>query len=378
VLDTLPTLLTSHTTAPALGSLEPLDRPRSAARPGRRRLGLVDLLRTAAEQWDAIHDNARLLGAEFRAENLRRLRYMASIVVPLNVLHVLFFLQSETGVDDTVQRWRHGVVMAHLGMALVLTLLGLLAHGLLTRWRSRLAEQVVVVVALMAGLGFGGLLGVIDQWVTPSITPVLVSCLGVGLVFLVRPGLALVLFGAAGALIATGLGLTQHNAAVLLSNRVNTLTGVFMGAALAILLWHKSAANTLLRRQLQDTNLTLQRHPAGDAVLEQVARHLLTLLRRYDVLARFGGEEFMLLLPDTDLTAARAVAEKLRAAIEALPLCCETQPLRVTASLGVTASLAGEDSFQPLYQRADRALYRAKQAGRNQVRSADAEPGVDA
>jgi diguanylate cyclase (GGDEF)-like protein len=323
--------------------------------------------------------------------------------------------------------------MTHLGMALVFTLLGLLAHCLLTRWRSRLAEQVVVVVALMAGLGFGGLLGVIDQWVTPSITPVLVSCLGVGLVFLVRPGLALVLFGAAGALIATGLGLTQHNAAVLLSNRVNTLTGVFMGAALAILLWHKSAANTLLRRELQDTNLALQRHqaelqrlaildpltglinrrefdrlfrqelkrsmrsatttslvvidldhfkrindtyghPAGDAVLEQIARHVLTLLRRYDVLARFGGEEFMLLLPDTDLTAARAVAEKLRAAIEALPLCCETQLLRVTASLGVASSQAGEDGFQPLYHRADRALYGAKQAGRNRVGTAD--PGV--
>jgi len=98
-------------------------------------------------------------------------------------------------------------------------------------------------------------------------------------------------------------------------------------------------------------------HAAGDGVLKQVAEIAGRGLRAIDVFGRFGGEEFLLLLPDTDRAGARAVAERIRAAVAA-----ET---RVTVTIGV-AQHAG-DGAAAVLARADQALYRGKAAGRNTV-----------
>jgi diguanylate cyclase (GGDEF)-like protein len=112
-------------------------------------------------------------------------------------------------------------------------------------------------------------------------------------------------------------------------------------------------------------------HAAGDAALRLVANTLTQQVRAYDAVGRWGGEEFLILLPNTALAEARAAAERIREAIEAarLPL-VEGGGVRLTASLGV-AMLADHQSLHELTQQADAALYRAKQAGRNQVRLAD-------
>jgi diguanylate cyclase (GGDEF)-like protein len=105
-------------------------------------------------------------------------------------------------------------------------------------------------------------------------------------------------------------------------------------------------------------------HPAGDAVLVQAAQVIRRTVRVSDVVARFGGEEFAVILPDTDTNAALAVAEKVRAALEAAGW--SQHP--VTASVGaasVTPDTRG--TAHTLISRADRALYAAKGAGRNQV-----------
>jgi diguanylate cyclase (GGDEF)-like protein len=119
-------------------------------------------------------------------------------------------------------------------------------------------------------------------------------------------------------------------------------------------------------------------HPAGDASLVQVARLLARKIRRSgdmvtrggDVVARIGGEEFAILLTDTDTDGAARIAETLRGAVEELAIAFESAMLRVTVSCGV-ASLAPAASQTPelLVRRADRALYAAKAAGRNCVRS---------
>lgn len=105
-------------------------------------------------------------------------------------------------------------------------------------------------------------------------------------------------------------------------------------------------------------------HPAGDAVLVQTARLLRESVRHSDVVARFGGEEFAMLLPGADLQAAMQVAEKVRRAFQEA-----SWPHRgVTASIGVAASAPlAEDDPATLLARADRALYDAKQAGRNRA-----------
>ncbi|QOY71732.1 GGDEF domain-containing protein [Pseudomonas sp. OST1909] len=110
-------------------------------------------------------------------------------------------------------------------------------------------------------------------------------------------------------------------------------------------------------------------HLAGDKVLKIIANVLSKRLRPTDFIARFGGEEFVLLMPDSALADALAVAQGLRAAIEACPFHFKGEPVTITVSMGVAQFQPGERSDLAL-KRADEALYRAKAAGRNQVQVA--------
>jgi len=110
-------------------------------------------------------------------------------------------------------------------------------------------------------------------------------------------------------------------------------------------------------------------HLAGDKVLKIIANVLRKRLRPGDFIARFGGEEFVLLMPDSSLADALAVGGMLRAAIEACPFHFKGEPVTITVSMGVAQFQPGERSELAL-KRADEALYRAKAAGRNQVQAA--------
>jgi diguanylate cyclase len=107
-------------------------------------------------------------------------------------------------------------------------------------------------------------------------------------------------------------------------------------------------------------------HLAGDKVLKIIAGVLCKRLRGSDFIARFGGEEFVLLVPDTTLAVGAKLAETLRAAIEACPFHFKGERVTITVSMGMTAFKPGERSEWVL-KRADQALYRAKDAGRNRV-----------
>ena len=117
-------------------------------------------------------------------------------------------------------------------------------------------------------------------------------------------------------------------------------------------------------------------HPAGDAVLRGVAAVVAAQARDTDRAARYGGEEMALLLPETDPKGARAIAERLRAAIANSAHPTESGSLQVTVSLGVSSISAagsaegrgaGIETAEQLLEAADKALYRAKQGGRNRV-----------
>jgi len=110
-------------------------------------------------------------------------------------------------------------------------------------------------------------------------------------------------------------------------------------------------------------------HLAGDKVLKIIASVLRKRLRGTDFIARFGGEEFVLLMPSTVPAAGLKLLESLRASIEACPFHFKGEPVTITVSVGMSAFRPGEHSDQVL-KRADQALYRAKNAGRNRV-----EPG---
>ncbi|MES2817715.1 MAG: diguanylate cyclase [Pseudomonadota bacterium] len=112
-------------------------------------------------------------------------------------------------------------------------------------------------------------------------------------------------------------------------------------------------------------------HLAGDACLQHVARLLQAGLRGGDTLARFGGEEFVIILPDTDDQGARELAERLRADIAGEPCWYGEQAIPLSLSVGVAAGLSPLTREQLLH-RADLALYAAKAAGRNTVESYEA------
>lgn len=111
-------------------------------------------------------------------------------------------------------------------------------------------------------------------------------------------------------------------------------------------------------------------HLAGDKVLRLIAQQLQKRLRKTDFIGRFGGEEFVLLMPGTTLKQGALVLEELREGISQCPFHFKTQRVTITISLGYTEFRKG-DELDQVFDRADQAMYRAKGAGRNCIRQAD-------
>jgi diguanylate cyclase (GGDEF)-like protein len=113
-------------------------------------------------------------------------------------------------------------------------------------------------------------------------------------------------------------------------------------------------------------------HAIGDVVLQQIGVRVGNVLRGGDTLGRFGGEEFVLLLPEADSHAAYLIAERIRAAIASRPVALAEVPegISITVSIGVATYLVDGDTQEMLLQQADEAMYLSKRLGRNQVRTA--------
>jgi len=108
-------------------------------------------------------------------------------------------------------------------------------------------------------------------------------------------------------------------------------------------------------------------HLVGDAILREVSKSIKENIRQIDLVGRYGGEEFSVILTETDKEGARLAAERIRQAIENKHIRIYDEDLRVTISIGV--SIFPDDAYEArqLIEKADQALYQAKQAGRNRV-----------
>lgn len=114
-------------------------------------------------------------------------------------------------------------------------------------------------------------------------------------------------------------------------------------------------------------------HDAGDEILREFARRIRSTVRGADLACRYGGEEFVVVMPDTDAHSAASIAERLRGIIEAAPFALPSGgSLQITASLGIASFTAGVETPEQLLKNADRALYEAKNSGRNRVVAAAA------
>jgi diguanylate cyclase (GGDEF)-like protein len=167
--------------------------------------------------------------------------------------------------------------------------------------------------------------------------------------------------------------------------RVDPKTGLFNARHFALQLREELTRAARFQRPLSVimADLDLLReinnaygHLAGDAVLKGIADIFHEQLRDYDVPARFGGEEFAILLPETDREQALAIAERIRLAVAATPFAPETsgEPLHATLSLGVAGFPEDGSDVNELIHEADLAVYRAKLEGRNRALGASPEP----
>ena len=108
-------------------------------------------------------------------------------------------------------------------------------------------------------------------------------------------------------------------------------------------------------------------HPAGDTILKEVGKCILSSIREPDLGFRYGGEEFTVILPASDIQAGKVVAERMRALIEHYPFKVDQHVLHITVSIGVASWPASAESIKEIISEADKALYDAKHSGKNKV-----------
>ena len=386
---------------------------------------LISELQRRAARWRAGH--VQVAQAADRL-NLQRARSVAPAVAAINAVFVVWLGSELLGQQDSdlVTQWKLGLFLTHLFMGLSFGLCAWAAQHLRYASNTRMGGMLpllMVCLALVFVIGFV----TIDQWVTPNITPFLTGALACSVVMYLRPSTAAWVYALAYALLAYALGLSQNNPELLLSNRINGLAAAGMAWALSVLLWRKFTTITLQQAQLENANMELQArqkelqrltrldgltglynrntfveltrqelaraqrqgsattillldldffkrvndtwgHPAGDAVLKNVATVANSTVRNTDLVGRLGGEEFIILLPHTSLEAGRRLAEKLRAHMERTATVWEHQKITTTVSIGVASTTASDKhDFDYLYSQADKALYLAKEKGRNRV-----------
>jgi len=380
--------------------------------------------RRALQLWRKEH--AQVEG-EALAVNLRRGQVLCPLMSAINALGaaVLAF-QLANGATGMAAQWRWALLWAHLAMTVGMGIFGILAYRMRHAHRAQAGEWVVRGGVLLV-MAIAIAIVAIDQWVTPNITAYIIPCTLIGLAVYQRPAVAAAVYAASYLAFYVAIGITQVNPDQLLSNRLNGFVACVMGWALSVVLWRKFITITLQQGQLEKANAELQSkqrdlerltrldgltalynrntfvelterelvraqrqgsataillldldhfkrvndtwgHPAGDAVLKNVGAVVTQSVRSTDLVGRLGGEEFIILLPGTTVIAARKLAEKVRARLEASPTLFEQTTIRTTASIGLAGTTAAEKrDFDSLYNDADKALYMAKQRGRNQV-----------
>ena len=362
-------------------------------------------------------------------ETLRRFRIFAAATVLVNLVYVQeFWLFPKPATSMLQQDYVNRIGWAHCVMGCAMVLLGGLAHYLCRgNARARNGTIVLQMVICATYLAFGITISVIDQMVSTSITAFVLVCILVCVISLMRPGMALPMLLVALMVLNRMMEIAQPDPVALDRIHGDGRLVVLLGLMVSFVVWIQYVAAVLLRRDLTSANQALATkqaelqftsthdeltglinrrefvrlalvelaraarvpsptslvmvdvdffkkindrygHPAGDEVLQQVASNMVAGVRTIDVVARMGGEEFVILLPNTSQEGALAVAEKIRASLDSAPLQLRSASIRVTASFGVSVLPQGQSgTLEDMYAAADQALYAAKNNGRNRV-----------
>jgi diguanylate cyclase (GGDEF)-like protein len=371
-----------------------------------------------------------LVQGEGAMETLRRFRWVALVMVPLHI--ALALLLSDFAVP-AMQGWAREIAHAHWVAAAFLVVSVVLTQLVL---RMEQAPAWAVALQMVIGLGyiyFGARLSIADlvAGAGAGLASFMLVCIMFGVLALLRPALSVPLYLVVSLVFSMMLRSAPIPAVQLTSLYIVGFFIPMLALLASLIVWTQYAKTVLLRRQLSSSNQALlvqqqelaflahhdtltglvnrrefmrlgqaelnravragvhtqcvmadldyfkkindvHGHPVGDAMLQHVAALLKRGVRTTDTVARLGGEEFIVLLPDTTREGAGELAEKLRLMVSANPLVYLGVALPITASFGVSGTKRGQKAtIESIYAAADRALYVAKQLGRNQVQYAE-------
>lgn len=358
--------------------------------------------------------------------NLYRIFYLAIVMVVAHSLLIMVFTWHYTYSEYQDKLWHLGIISAHAVMLFIITCLGLASYYLIHRQLagSQMSKTISEITSL-SYLVFGAVVTATDQLVMPAtaIIPFLIACMGIAATVIMRPRNSVIQYVTVLILLNISLTLHQKDPQTILSLIVNSFFVVTIALTMSIIRWRSTIVTLEQQRYIEQQNLELEDknklldysakhdfltglfnrrefidyaereiarnsrnaneacgiiidmddfklindsygHPTGDLVLQAVATTIKSVLRMIDIPARFGGEEFAVLLPETSEYGGTVVAERIREAIQDLRIRIDSNVIQVTASVGV-AALGG--AFTSFYKLADQALYQAKAEGRNRV-----------
>lgn len=358
--------------------------------------------------------------------NINRVFYLSVASILVRLFFIITFLNKLSTGYQHENIWRNGILISHITYLVLLIIISILSYKQRKDDKPSSMTIATQYVAFVLILLFGILVTSIDQLVTPSITPFLVACIAIGAIFIIKPLHTLLLFLLGYMIYYFAMGMMQSEAAILLSNRCNGFTSIILGIFLSLILWKSNVMNLQLKehilfqqRELEEKNEELQHlathdfltglvnrrcfeenasheilrikrygeeaclllldidnfksindeygHPIGDKVLQSLASLLKTQIREVDIASRIGGEEFAIILINTNVEAGRSVAEKLRNSIEKEIFIIEDLEINITASIGLAHINNNIDSYEEVYKCADKTLYIAKEKGKNRV-----------
>ncbi|HQE65924.1 MAG TPA: GGDEF domain-containing protein [Bacillota bacterium] len=376
----------------------------------------------------AFHDYNSVLG-ECAHINTRRIYYLSIIAIPLRIINIFLFTFTKSNDTQVLKTWSQGIIASHFILLILMIVFFLTTHRLKNRIEpntTMFVLQYIVVVVIMAS---GIAIVTFDQLVTTNITPFLLICIINGVIFIIRPLASFIIYATSYVTYYYLIALTITDQQVLLSNRVNGITAIGIGFLLSFILWHYNYTNIIQKRRIEIQQKQLEKmayydpltdlpnrrlleklikrefssmkryghetviiildiddfkkindtygHPVGDNILMQLADLLKSNVRESDTVSRFGGEEFIILMPRTSLEEGYVFAERLRKLIMEKRFTIGTVTLGITSSFGVSSMRdISPQALEDCYFLADKALYLAKQSGKNRVKKASESAGM--
>lgn len=386
--------------------------------------------RSLLEKFREIHAQDMQVAQAMAQINLLRLRWIVATILPLVAIYIAVFWFAALG-GEHLHTWKRLIQWTLVAFLVWWVLLGAVVSVVIRRDRLDAVARSLLFVAPLGSLLFAAAISTIDQLVSPNISTFVMGTIFTSLLVQMRTSTAVLIHVVSCAFFLAGMQLAQPDPAVRLSNSTDGIAVSLISVLLSAVLWRKDARFIMLQRRLLATNDELHRqqedlkylatrdpltglsnraelfraagaelqrarrrgtptsaimldldhfkrvndvhgHQAGDAVLVHVAKLLAHSIRGTDLVGRMGGEEFMVVLPDTGLMAALKLADKLRDEMRGSAILLPGgQMLSVTVSCGVSCVPGdAERDMDWLYASADHALYDAKRLGRDRVEDA--------